>query len=812
MTIEQYPSSNNIATTTVWKYTATGSELTLSGYDNYSQALQFTAGSEQVYLNGVLLVRNLDYTPAANGLSITFPTSLAYNDFVQIYCYSNYSIASVASSSITGLIQNAQLTNSSITIGNQSISLGNAITTLTGTSISGSTNTLTNIPNSALSNSTIIINGNPISLGGTVNITTPNNILANKGGLIVGTGGGSVAQLTIGADGTYPIADSSQTTNISWAGPINTTGKNYVLNSNFESWQTRTSSPSTPVFLYAGQYLSADRWSPQQYQQGKYSRVSVTSAGPSSRYAIRSQSSTVSEASGGTRMSVSQRLDSYIVQNLRNKPVTLSYWVRFSNSTFTSVSNSGDSAFSSWYSLLGFNTTTTDLPHGTTGWDSYSQNNLVNGSYPTVWTKYTITTTVPSNANNIIVGFQSGTLGSTTTDGQYWFEVTDIQLEVGNVATSYTPSGGNAQGDIVLSGSSQFDGVLVSTNSSYYPSGSGQNAWAGYQVAGKNAVINGAMDFWTRGTSFSTSQGTFQYAFGADRWQFYRGGGGSTTQLNRIASDLTGFQYHARVQRTVSDTSTQYVGYWQNIETAESVRFAGKPVTLSFYARAGSNFSGAYLASSVYTGTGIDQAWYSATNSAAPVTQNNILTTTWQRFTVTGFIPSNVTELGVVFTYTPTSATAAGTNDYFEITGVQLEQGTIATVFSRHGGTITQELQACQRFCESSFPSGVAASQGGQNNVYNLIGSAYNTTTVRGTAMFKVTKRVFPTTINFYRSAGSSVSGQWAYYNNGGTYQGTGTNASDIAADKFAVNVNGTFTLNNSYIMIGDWVAEAEIY
>lgn len=44
--------------------------------------------------------------------------------------------------------------------------------TLTNKSISGSTNTLTNIPNNALTNSSITINGTVVSLGGTTEIAT----------------------------------------------------------------------------------------------------------------------------------------------------------------------------------------------------------------------------------------------------------------------------------------------------------------------------------------------------------------------------------------------------------------------------------------------------------------------------------------------------------------------------------------------------------------------------------------------------------------------------------------------------------------
>ena len=317
MTIEQYPSSNNIASTVIWKYTGQGTELVLSGTDSYGQVLNFTPGSEQLFLNGVLLVRTQDYTPAANGLYITLPSSLAYGDFVQIYCYSNYSISTVASSAITGAVQNTQLANSGITIGNQTIGLGQSITIPTGLTLSGSTNTFSNIPNSGLTNSSIIINGNPISLGGTVTITTPNTILSQKGGLIVGTGGGSVAQLTVGADGTSPIADSSQTTNISWAGPINISGKNYLFNGNMESDQRNNGALVTAGTTGFTQIL--DRWFLSYVSTANITAQRVAGTNTGTQYAQR-----LNGATGNTNINWSQRIDAINAYNLAGKNVTIS--------------------------------------------------------------------------------------------------------------------------------------------------------------------------------------------------------------------------------------------------------------------------------------------------------------------------------------------------------------------------------------------------------------------------------------------------------------------------------------------------------
>jgi hypothetical protein len=110
--IDQYPPANGVLTSLIWRKTAAGGETSLSGYDNASQALSYTPGQEQVYLNGILLVRGDDYT-ATNGTSITGLTALAAGDFVQINCYNNFSVASVPTTSLVGSITSANLPSAS---------------------------------------------------------------------------------------------------------------------------------------------------------------------------------------------------------------------------------------------------------------------------------------------------------------------------------------------------------------------------------------------------------------------------------------------------------------------------------------------------------------------------------------------------------------------------------------------------------------------------------------------------------------------------------------------------------------------------
>lgn len=220
-------------------------------------------------------------------------------------------------------------------------------------------------------------------------------------------------------------------------------------------------------------------------------------------------------------------------------------------------------------------------------------------------------------------------------------------------------------------------------------------------TAGKNAIINGGMDIWQRGTSFSSGGGLSIYA--ADRWHTYRGLNESGGTFSRQTSGLTGFQYAMRLQRNSGNTSTQSLGLRYTLESADSYKFAGKTVTLSFYLRKGADYSGTNFRATIASGTGTDQPVYAFTGFTYAVDQNVVPTTSWVRYSVTGTIPSNATEVGLEM-FSNASGTA-GTNDYVDVTGFQLEVGSVPTDFARAGGTIAGELAACQRYFANVVPS-----------------------------------------------------------------------------------------------------------
>ena len=227
-------------------------------------------------------------------------------------------------------------------------------------------------------------------------------------------------------------------------------------------------------------------------------------------------------------------------------------------------------------------------------------------------------------------------------------------------------------------------------------------AWAGPSVAaGKNAIINGGMDIWQRGTSFAIAASS-GITYTADRFCTLTGANQAVTISRQATGDTTNLpniQYALRYQRNSGQTGTGALSFIQNIETINTIPFVGKQVTVSFYARAGANFSAtsSILSFSLLTGAGTDQNAFSGfTSQATAIGVSDSLTTTWQRFTHSVTLTTSITQLALDFAFAPTGT--AGANDYFEITGVQLELGSTATTFSRAGGSIGGELALCQRY------------------------------------------------------------------------------------------------------------------
>jgi hypothetical protein len=310
-------------------------------------------------------------------------------------------------------------------------------------------------------------------------------------------------------------------------------------------------------------------------------------------------------------------------------------------------------------------------------------------------------------------------------------------------------------------------------------------------TAGKNNLLNSSMAIWQRGTSIAVNGGSNSYV--ADRWAIQTATASvNTTTSRQTTGDTTNLpfiQYCARVQRNSGVTANGFISIQQSLETSSSAILAGRAVTLSFYARKGANFSDAssQLGVQLKTGTGTDQNINSYTGSATPINSTATITATWQRFTFAGTVASTATEVGVNIYYLTTGT--AGTNDYFEITGVQLEVGT-ATAFQTATGTIQGELAACQRYYEKSYAQGTNIGTATTTGISGNASGADTTGYVAPITTFKVTKRNTPS-VTVYDTAGTI--NKVSSFNTAGTLTAGKTGSLDPISDTgFRIYETGT--------------------
>lgn len=200
-----------------------------------------------------------------------------------------------------------------------------------------------------------------------------------------------------------------------------------------------------------------------------------------------------------------------------------------------------------------------------------------------------------------------------------------------------------------------------------------------------------------RGTSFSAISNTVTY--GADRFFAVGGASSSISMSQQAQTDVAGFANSLRWGRGAG-TNTAQINLGQVIETKDSVRAQGQQVTLSFWAKAGAQFSAANSALTVQlqAGTGTDQSAAnmiagSWTGQTQPINTTQVLTTSAVRYTFTGTVPANATQLGVQFSYAPTGTN--NTTDTVDFYGIQLEVGS-ATPFEHMD--IQFVIEECQRY------------------------------------------------------------------------------------------------------------------
>jgi hypothetical protein len=287
------------------------------------------------------------------------------------------------------------------------------------------------------------------------------------------------------------------------------------------------------------------------------------------------------------------------------------------------------------------------------------------------------------------------------------------QLRV-NTITSTTGVGTVTlgSGGVSFSGTPTFNDVTLSSINGNAISGT------------RNRVINSAMEIDQRNAGASVSLNN-SGLYPVDRWiAVAQGGSGTgTATAQRVADAPAGFLYSLKYTVTNSKAPTAGDGFYiyQPIEGQNIIDFAfgtasAKTVTLSFWVK--SSLIGTFCG-------------FLRSQTAVPVYRSYVFNytinsaNTWEYKTITvtgdaGMVPSldNTTGIGVLFdlgsgnTYQTSTLNTWQTGNFYrstsstnlistngatwQVTGVQLEAGTVATPFERR--SIGQEIALCQRY------------------------------------------------------------------------------------------------------------------
>mgnify|MGYP003676509041 CR=1 FL=1 len=276
------------------------------------------------------------------------------------------------------------------------------------------------------------------------------------------------------------------------------------------------------------------------------------------------------------------------------------------------------------------------------------------------------------------------------------------------------------------------------------------------QRQGKNLILNGAMTIAQRGASAtgSATSGQFQ----VDRFQTRADNTDNASFTHAQVTDApsgTGFSKSFKLSVGTAETTldaNENVYIVQKIEGQNVQQLAygsssAQKVTLSFYVKSyqTGNFtialykddSQASVITSTYT-VSQSATWEKKTITFDGITTSGIvddngngLAVYWHLAAGTNYTSANSTTWGnysdARFAFGQAVNFLSSTNNYFQITGVQLEVGSVATDFEHR--SFAQELALCQRYyvryqqdgsSSSAYWVGQTAAYGSDNNMMML--------------------------------------------------------------------------------------------
>jgi hypothetical protein len=278
----------------------------------------------------------------------------------------------------------------------------------------------------------------------------------------------------------------------------------------------------------------------------------------------------------------------------------------------------------------------------------------------------------------------------------------------------------------------------------------------------RNGIINGNFDIWQRGTSLGSGTGE---RYLADRWMCRSTGSTYTAQRLAFTLGQTDVPFEPRFFHEIAVASVAGAGNFAILsQRIEGVRtFAGRQITVSFYAKAAANRNVVVELEQGFGSGGSPSAFTYATPA---ITVS--LTTVWQRFTATFTVPSiagktigtnndDFLSLSIWLDAGSTHNTRANSlgqqSGTYHFAQVQVELGAVATPFERR--PITNEIQLCQRYYCKSYAIDTNPGTATTVNAVTVYG-LQNGTFHRFGTVFPVEMRVLPTVTAFNPNSGAS--------------------------------------------------------
>jgi hypothetical protein len=307
---------------------------------------------------------------------------------------------------------------------------------------------------------------------------------------------------------------------------------------------------------------------------------------------------------------------------------------------------------------------------------------------------------------------------------------------------------------------------------------SGYQTKALNQFANRNLVINGDMQIAQRGTSVASIT-TADYRT-ADRWKFSPSSMGTWTMSQEAdAPTGSGFRTSAKLLCTTADASPAAGDALQfdqriegqNLQQVKKGTAAAEQLTISFWVKA--NVTGTYIVD-FYDNDNARSVSKSYTINASGTWEYK--TITFPADTTGAFDNDNALSLYVTWwlgagsnftsgtlgtTWASSTAAnravgqvnlASAINNYWQVTGVQLEVGDTATPFEFK--SFGQELNECERYYQKSYPYAIVPGTG-TNYVGSVSGIARDSAAIVAHAgRFVQTMRAFPT-VTIYHQDGT---------------------------------------------------------